>query len=49
MSVAADHAEIVREVCQYVIDFVEQPQAETGEPAGLSIRPEGSAGKPDPV
>ena len=30
MSVAADHAEIVREVCQYVIDFVEQPQPKLG-------------------
>jgi len=30
MSVAPDHAEIVRELTQYIIDFVEQPQPKLG-------------------
>ena len=30
MPVAPDHAEIVRELTQYIIDFVEQPQPKLG-------------------
>lgn len=30
MSVAADHAEIVRELVQYIVDFVEQPHPKFG-------------------